>query len=287
MEEKRHFFVIVNYNGGSQIIHCIHSILQSKRLHPLIIVIDNASTDQSLEQCKIKYPNLIYIYNTHNIGFAAAANVGTRYALERNASTVTYCNPDAYMTPNCAHQLIEAIEKKGFAIVSPLILDKSHQEHWFCGGKIDFFRFRATHTCSKKNHSSSIAIMPSDYISGCIMTISSSVYEKIDLFDERFFLYYEDADMSLRARNNGFAIGVVPQARAFHEELSESQKDVKTYFLVLSGLLFFDKHTHGLQKIWFHIHYWLRKLKNGHDRKKSSPLAQSVHKAFLDYEKIA
>lgn len=284
MEEKRHFFVIVNYNGGSHIIHCIHSILQSKKIHPLIIVVDNASTDQSLEQCKIKYPNLIYIYNTHNIGFAAAANIGTRYALERNASTVTYCNPDAYMTPGCAYRLIEAVEKKNFAIVSPLILDKSHQEHWFCNGKIDFFRFRATHICSKKNHSSSI--MQSDYISGCIMTISSLVYEKIGLFDERFFLYYEDADISLRARNNGFAIGVIPQAQAFHIELSEKQKDIKTYFLVLSGLLFFDKHARGLQKIWFRIHYWLRRFKNDHDRKKSSLLAESVHKAFLDYEKI-
>ena len=284
MEEKRHFFVIVNYNGGSHIIHCIHSILQSKKLHPLIIIVDNASTDQSLEQCKIKYPNLIYIYNTHNIGFAAAANIGTRYALERSATTVTYCNPDAYITPDCAYQLIKAVEKKNVAIVSPLILDGSHQKHWFCGGKIDFFRFRATHTCSTKNHLSHI--IPSDYISGCVMTISSQVYAKIGLFDERFFLYYEDADISLRARNNGFVIGIVPQAQAFHKEISEEQKDTKTYFLVLSGLLFFDKHTHGLQKIWFHIHYRLRKLKNDRDRKKTSPLAQSVYKAFLDYEKI-
>ncbi|MEA3322780.1 MAG: hypothetical protein U9Q12_01015, partial [Patescibacteria group bacterium] len=112
---------------------------------------------------------------------------------------------------------------------------------------------------------------------------SSKVFEKIGLFDENFFLYYEDADFSLRAKNNNFTLGVVPQAHAYHKEISENNIDQKTYFLVLSGLIFFEKHTHGIKKFWFHIHTTLRKIKNYFYCKKNKPFARSVRKAYHDY----
>lgn len=283
MDEKRHFFVIVNYNGGDHITHCIHHILRSIDLHPLIVIVDNASTDQSLEKCKVKYPNLTYIYNTHNIGFAAAANIGTRYALERNATTITYCNPDAQLTPDCAYQLISAVTQDNYAIVSPFILDHTHKKPWFCGGKVDYFHFRATHTYDQDLTQK---IVKSDFISGCVMTVASSTFALIGLFDEQFFLYYEDVDFSLRTRSKNLPIGIVSKAIAYHDEISESHKNIKIYFLVLSGLLCFKKHVHGLQKIWFYLHFWLRRAKNRYDLRRSHPYAHSVYKAFLDYETI-
>ncbi len=285
MHVSKNFFIIVNYNSGSNILACIHSILQSQDVHPLIIVIDNASRDNSLEECRLKYPGLIYIYNTHNIGFASAANLGARYALERSATTITFCNPDAILSDTCTSLLIDAVTTKKLFIASPLIYKHDSSTIWFSGGKIDFLRFRTTH--HKFQKATPAIISTTDYITGCVMTVHVDVFRKIGLFDERFFLYYEDADFSLRAKNEHFVLGIVTNAKAFHRELSENTKDTKTYFLVLSGLLFFEKHTRGLKKLWFLLHFKMRQIKNNFDLKKNKPLALSVYKAFRDYESFS
>ncbi len=280
MPHNKHYFVIVNYNSGVHIIDCINSIVQSQNINPSIIIVDNASRDNSLENCKSRFPNLVYIYNSHNIGFAAGANTGARLALEHGATTVTFCNPDAIIEKTCANLLISSITHNKADIVSPVIYKKSSQNIWFSGGHISFFHMRATHTNPLPVKT---ILTDIDYISGCVMTVSSSVFEKIGLFDEKFFLYYEDADFSLRAKDNDFTLGIVPQAHAYHSELSENNKEQKTYFLVLSGLIFFKKHTSGIKKLWFHIHTSLRKIKNYFDCKKNKPLACSVRKAYHDY----
>lgn len=280
MHNAKDFFVIVNYNSGHNIISCIQSILSSKGPQPTIVVVDNASRDNSLEECKSRFPKAIYIYNSHNIGFAAAANIGARYALERNARTVTFCNPDVILHKNCISYILHAIEN-GADIVSPIIYkDISRKEIWFAGGTVDFKKMRAIH----KKFSDPLSTPPNAFISGCVMTVAAPVFQKIGLFDERFFLYYEDADFSLRAQKNDFTLRIAKDAYAFHKEVSEENKEIKTYFLVLSGLFFFSKHSYGIKKIYFHIHHILRKIKNYFDRKRNTPLAESVHKAFIDYK---
>ena len=186
----KHYFVIVNYNSGSDLINCVESILYSDNITPHIIIVDNASRDGSLEECKSRFPKFTYIYNTHNIGFAAGANIGTRYALERSAVTVTYCNPDAILDTKCADILTSTVEAQKVDIASPLIYKHDSSTHWFSGGNISFFKMRATHRNISKKQSDKFLIS-TDYITGCVMTVSASVFEKISLFDEDFFLYYE------------------------------------------------------------------------------------------------
>jgi GT2 family glycosyltransferase len=282
MQYKKHYFIIVNYNSGENIIECIQSILHSKKIKPYIIIVDNASRDNSLENCKINFPNLTYIYNTHNIGFAAGANIGARFALERNALTITFCNPDAILDPDCAFELTKIILSGKADLISPIIYKYNSSIPWFEGGKISFYKHRAIH--KKQKLIKDKKLLSSEYISGCVMTIAPKVFEDIGLFDERFFLYYEDADLSLRAQQKNFTLAIVPTAKAWHKEISEQENPQKTYFLVYSGLLFFQKHSQGLQKTWFNIRLNLRKIKNASDIKKGKPLAQQVHKAYSDYD---
>lgn len=281
MFHHSNFFVIVNYNSGKNIITCIESIMHTKGIDmPTIVIVDNASRDNSLESCKARFPKNIYIYNTHNIGFSAAANIGIRYALERGAYTITLCNPDATLTPQCLKNVLHTLTKTQAGIVSPIIYKGSSDTIWFDGGFIDFTHMRAIH---KRTALSDDTLAPHSYISGCVMTIRADVFEKIGLFDERFFLYYEDADFSLRAQEHGFSLAIAQNAYAYHTEVSEQNKEMKTYFLVLSGLLFFGKHTKGIRALYFYIHYRLRTIKNYFARKKNKPFAQAVHKAFIDY----
>lgn len=279
---NKHYVIIVNYNSDGNLIACIDSILHSRNIRPHIVVIDNASRDNSLEKCKVRFPNLTYIYNTHNIGFSAAANIGARFALERNADTVTFCNPDATLEESCLSKLISTIKQEEADIISPIIYYFDSPHIWFNGGKISFLKQRAVHT--KKLHHDTIPYK-TGYVSGCVMTVAARVFEKIGLFDEKFFLYYEDADFSFRAKKAGFSLLIHPQAQSWHKEVSEQENLQKIYFLVLSGLIFFHKHSKGLRKIWFHIYLMLRKIKNNIGIKNNVQDAQQVSKAFLDYEK--
>ncbi len=279
----RLFFVIVNYNAGTDILACIRSIFSSHGIAPRIIVVDNASTDGSLALCKTAFPALVYIRNSHNIGFGAAANLGMRYAYDRGAKTITLCNPDAVVDPTCMHIIYTAMRNHDLHIASPVIYSGTHDATpWFVSGTISWWRLRATHTPTTIVPSHTV-LTHTDYITGCVMTIDRRVCERIGFFDEQFFLYYEDADLSLRARHAGLSLGVVTQAKAFHTEVSEHDPAQKTYFLVLSGLLFFRKHLHGPRALWFHVSFFLRRIKNVIDRKRRTPIATPVYHAFRDY----
>ena len=278
-----HFFIIVNYNAGADLITCVRSILASRAVTPQIVIVDNASTDTSLRDCQKSFPHLHYIRNTHNSGFGAAANRGMRHALHSGAQTLTLCNPDAVIDPNCMHRIYTAMREHSVHIASPVIYrDADHTDVWFAGGTLHWWRMRAVHTPH-----TSLPDVPvctdTDYITGCVMTIDRLVCEKIGLFDERFFLYYEDADISVRAQKSGFTLGVVTNAHAVHAEVSENTPAHKTYFLVLSGLIFFRKHTRGIRTIYFYLHFALRRLKNFCDRLRKKPLSSTVNNAFRDY----
>ena len=119
------------------------------------------------------------------------------------------------------------------------------------------------------------------------MLVSKEVFKQIGLFDERYFLYYEDADFSVRAKKAGFELLICPTAKVIHQEQSTIKNDLKIYWLVLSGLLFFSCHSDFSQKIWLFFYLQLRKLKNFHASVfKPSPHVSQVNKAYKDFKKL-
>lgn len=280
---QKHFFIIVNYNGGDHIISAIQSILLSKNISPHIIIVDNNSSDNSLEKCKMLFPDIIYISHEKNTGFASAANTGMRYAYKNSAATITLLNPDALLDQKCMSRIIQKTQNLDPCIASPIIFeDEKKSKVWFSGGKIDFIRMRAIHKTPKNL---SKPLPENSFISGCVMTISRGIIDTIGFFDEGFFLYYEDADFSLRAQKNNLELYIVENAYAYHKELSEKTPEKKTYYLVFSGLLFFKKHAENIQKPYFFIYTKLRKIKNDLDRKNKKSLSYIVHEAFNDFKK--
>jgi GT2 family glycosyltransferase len=105
--------------------------------------------------------------------------------------------------------------------------------------------------------------------------------------DERFFLYYEDADFCWAARKAGFTSRIVPKASAYHLESSESGNARKVYWLVVSGILFFRKNTPGTMRPRMELYLFMRKCKNYLDRKKNrlSKEAAMVREAYRDVRK--
>lgn len=276
------FIIILNYNGKDTIKECLDSVYRSGYPNFEAVVVDNASRDGSFELAKNYFSRTHFILNEKNIGFAAGNNVAIRFALEKFADYIFLLNNDATVEKDAISKLVNEAEKnKNGGIFSPIVYN-GNGNVWFAGGRIKWLKMRAEHCRDALR-----CVSTTDYISGCAMLIKKDVFREIGLLDEKYFLYYEDADFCLRARKKGFKCMVVPGARAIHYEKSERSTGGKTYWLVLSGLIFFKKNTPAVLKLWISFYTTLRKIKNWRDVKfKKNNLAEVVQKAYEDYKKL-
>ncbi|QQS21016.1 MAG: glycosyltransferase family 2 protein [Candidatus Moraniibacteriota bacterium] len=233
------FIVILNYNARATIFDCLKSVLGLEAARFEVLVVDNFSTDGSFDELSKRFPKIHTLQNGENGGFARGVNSGIRAALQKGADFIWLLNPDTLVQKDALFRLLEfATKYPDVGLVSPLLLSPETNTVWFGGGTYQFIRQRVVHTPPTRKRGA----YETDFISGCAPLIHKEVFRKIGLFDETFFLYYEDADFSLRAKKAGFRLIVLPEALVFHSEASTTRPE-KLFFLVRSGLFFFWKHT--------------------------------------------
>ncbi|MDD5397170.1 MAG: glycosyltransferase family 2 protein [Candidatus Moranbacteria bacterium] len=278
------FVIVLNFNGAKTLPGCLASVFQSDYPNFETVVVDNNSQDGSFEKARLAYSKAHFIKNSANIGFAKGNNVGIRFALEKFADHIFVLNNDAIIENDALSLLAkEAAKNPAAGIFSPIITTANGEDVWFAGGLVDWLGMKNTHITKPLAAIS----YKTDYVSGCAMLIKKDVFKKIGLFDERYFLYYEDADFSLRANKAGFDLLIVPSVSVRHLEQSNTNNKSKIYWLVLSGLLFFDTHTSWLQKFWTKPYLMARKIKNLYDLVFSpSDVSRDIRKAYRDYKKI-
>lgn len=276
------FIIILNYNGQDCLKRCLTSVFKIDYPNFEVILLDNASEDGSLEMAKKDFSRAIFIRNNINLGFAGGVNVGIRFALEREADYVLLLNYDTLVETNFLTKIIEAGESMpSVGILSSLVMNAYNKEIWFAGGKINWLKMKTEHFLVAKDGKP----YEVNFLSGCAMAIKASVFLKIGLFDEDYFLYWEDADFGFRAQKAGFKLVLTPESWVYHFEKSEEQKPRKIYWLVLSGMLFFKKNSTFWSKPYFCLYNYLRRLKNKLKIKKSPEdrILQAVNQAFQDF----
>ena len=283
MDKLKHpkvFVIVLNHNGKRTVSRCLTSIYRSDYQNFETIVVDNASRDGSIETVRQNFQTAHVIINQTNLGFAAGNNVAIRFALEKFADYVLLLNNDAYLEPTTLSALVlQAQKDKKVGMINPLILN-SEGKTWFEGGKIDWLKMKTFHLRPENEKNS-------DYLCGCALLISKEVFQKVGLFDEKFFLYYEDTDLSLRTKKAGFSLLVDRGTKIVHDEQSSSAGAQKIYWLVLSGILFFKKHMPSILKPWMYFYLMLRKLKNARDLASGeNEVASAVRHAYNDASKL-
>lgn len=160
-----------------------------------------------------KLSNLISVDNSrHNRGFAGGVNIGIKKALASGATHILLVNPDLKITQANIDELL----KTQADIVGPVLkFERFGKTIYDFGGKVNWFLGRPTHW---ENASG-----PIEYLSGACLLIKREVIKKIGLFDERFFMYFEDVDFCLRAKRAGFSIAVNPDVVVSHQ-IAEQRK---------------------------------------------------------------
>lgn len=207
--------IIVNYNGGEDIIDCLDSIHKHTNLEITeIILVDNASTDGSIEHIQTIFPECVVKCNLVNCGFGRANNIGAQHA---RGKYFAFLNPDIVVKNGWLQTLISVLEQKPqVGLVSPKILlltDPSvinscgHHVHW--SGLTQCRGFGAPKACFTQQESINA-------ISGAAFVMREDLYKKLGGFDESFFMYNEDTDISWRAQLAGYKCYYVPDAVVYH-----------------------------------------------------------------------
>ncbi len=209
--------VILNWNGGEITLECLNSLKNQSRKPDEIIVVDNGSSDGSNKLIKAKFPNVELIELPKNLGFAGGVNVGIKAA---RSDYVMLLNNDAKCEKDCIEQLLKTADVRKADITQAVILTDDGRKIDSVGDEYSIWGLPYP---GKRNYPSKDKPEGDKQIfsaSGGASMYRRSLFDEIGDFDEMFFAYYEDVDMSMRAQLKGKKIwlssGAVVQHRMNH-----------------------------------------------------------------------
>ena len=221
--------VVLNWNGFEDTKACLDSLLLQDYSDFSVVVIDNGSVDGSPERLKqldadLSDDRLHIIYNKKNLGFAGGVNTGIRYALEHDFDAVALFNNDAVADKGWLGSLVAELNTKPeLGIVTGLLLHEDEKTIDSTGEQYSIWGMPFPRSRNK----SSANIPESGFVFGATGGASlyrTSLFRKVGLFDERFFAYYEDVDVSFRAQLAGQKVFFTNKAIAYHKQGASSSK---------------------------------------------------------------
>lgn len=262
--------IIVNYNNRNYLLKTLESLFQDSGASKYeIIVVDNASDDDSVEVMRRDFPAVKVIILPENAGYAKANNRGVEKASGR---FLLFLNNDTEVPPDTIGKILDIKENHPhFGIVAPLIFyaDGSLQLSWgrdlhllsevflkFFAEKWHRWRFRRKKSQIERNV---------DWVSGACFLIERRLYQQVQGFDERFFLYIEDADLGKRIRQLGYKIHLTSQASIIHH-LGQSVARTPGRALLeakRSQLYYYCKHNSrgalATLRLYLRLRFWSRR----------------------------
>lgn len=210
---------VLNWNQPDLTVDCVNSLLiQTAPVETQIIIIDNGSTDGSIEIFKQKFPQLHVISNKGNLGFQGGMNAGIKHAISNSADFVMLLNNDTIADPKMIENLFLNLPQDA-ALASPAIF--YHDDHGvLCSLGGDFHPVLLSVLEIKKTTLQLPgSVTRFEFLPSHAWLIKSEVFEQVGLLDEIFFpIYYDDLDFCLRLKRKDLPIYLIPQAKIFHRE---------------------------------------------------------------------
>lgn len=252
--------IIVTFNSLPSLEKSLLSLQQSQHQHFELIVVDNNSTDNSLQTVSNLFPNAIFIKNEENVGFAKACNQGAKNA---NGDILLFYNPDLEIDSTSLQAVVDFIQSTPDAgAVSGRMRFPDGTFQATCRKFPDMtniFLSRGS-ALSKIISTTNSYTLPDfenitkvDAVAGTFMAVRKNLFEKVGMFDQRFFMYMEDTDFSYRINQLGYNNYFLPQAGGVHlwGKGSSGGKVIRSYYHHISVWKYFLKHFPGGFSILF------------------------------------
>lgn len=235
------YVVILNWNGWPDTIQCLNALARSTYKRLSVIVVDNGSIDDSVEQIRRTHPEVSILKTGQNLGFAGGNNPGIRYAMGQNADYIWLLNNDTEPEPDALTYLVRTaqLDPKFGAVGSVLVsTDHSAVLAWG-GGRVNCWIGYSKHAISSKADSWF------HYLTAASMLVSRRAFEHVGLLDDRYFLYWEDTEFGFRLRKHGWKLAVSANARVIHKENGSTGGDriILTRYSTTSAIRFLRDYS--------------------------------------------
>ena len=260
--------VILNWNNAPDTLHCLTSVFDLDYPNYRVIVVDNGSTDGSVDAIRTRFPAAELLALGENRGYAAGNNVGIIRALEHSVAYVLVLNNDTRVAPTLLSELVQFAEAHPRAgMVGPTMYCMPAEDRLYAAGSfIDWRKARAWNR-GMYEPAQFVATLNQpeqvDFITGCGVLVRRSAVDAAGLLDPQYFLNYEDVDWGVRVRRHGFEIWYVPTAVIWHKDSATfvQGSPAHIYYLTRNGLLFFRQNTPPALRWWALIRFLLTTLR--------------------------
>lgn len=247
--------VIMLHWGSEEVTkRCLQSLGRIAYSAASVILIDNTGT-LSPSATEWAHPLPLHLIRPgSNLGFAEGCTVGMSIALERGADYLLLLNNDVVVDPLFLDHLVAAARAypKAGLICPQIEFLEDRGRVWFAGGDFSLWSGIPRHAHWRQPATRDHAPWESDFATGCAMLVDPSVIRTVGTFDPRFFAYGEDLDLSLRARQAGFGIMVVPASVIWHVSVyDEPRARLRLYYTTRNLLEVMRKHARWIQWIGF------------------------------------
>jgi GT2 family glycosyltransferase len=259
--EKSHplvYVVVLNWNLWSDTVECIESLFKVSYPNFSILLVDNGSTDKSVQVLSERFPDLPLLRLPENRYYAGGNNAGIAQALAAGAEYIMVLNNDTVVHPDFLNSLVAAMEKDpSLAAVGGTIYFHGQDNLIQSTGENINFRTGRTYALGHKDKDMNQFGRPRqvDYITGAAILLRSETLKRIGLLDESFMLYCEEADWCLRAQKIGYRVMFIPNSGVFHKASisTNSIKPLTAFLLIRNKIWLIKRHANIFQRLYFNI----------------------------------
>lgn len=303
--------VVLNYNGKKETIECLHSLKKAQVITSFaILIVDNGSTDGSLDSFIKEFPHELYLKNEKNLGYAEGNNKGIAFALENGYEFICLLNNDTVVDPYFMQELQAFHNKHPNSLIGAtpcLYAKKDCLDHlggiWSSKkGVFDLIGYR-----SLINEIPDTTFTSLDYVCGCCIFAHRTLFEIVGKFDERFFLFWEESDLCTRAKKAGYSCMSAKKALLWHKVSASfvGGKPHTSYYFWRNRFLWMEKNLSLKNLLSLYItvllkeilkifrHYWIKKLelfflkvfhsKKYREKKEKLLLHRACYQGVIDY----
>jgi GT2 family glycosyltransferase len=247
------YTIIVNWNLKIDVLACISSLRTAGAPLDQIIVVDNGSSDGSVDALRTIYgPDLRILPNKVNLGFAVGNNLGIKHALDLRAEWIFLLNNDTTVAPTLFTELAKVIKNNPqYGIISPLIMAYDDPDRiWNLGNRripgtlITYSPHKGRTDKGNLPH-----LVPVDFITGCGMIVNAGVFKKIGLLNSKYFMYGEDVEFCWKAQQAGFKIACATKGKIWHKGSASAKRDKPRfrYLQIRNQIRFYREFANYIQ----------------------------------------